>query len=64
MRAMKTTVPLIDPGTLGVPHEGRVHILSYEAPPKRSPVKIVEGETPGEKVKNLIRLLKEEARVL
>lgn len=64
MRAMKTTVPVIDPGTLDVPHEGRVRILSYEAPPKRPPVKIVEGETPEEKVKNLIRLLKEEARVL
>jgi electron transfer flavoprotein beta subunit len=64
MRAMKTTVPLIDPETLGISHEGRVRVLSYESPPKRPPVTIVEGETPGEKVKNLIRLLKEEARVL
>jgi electron transfer flavoprotein beta subunit len=64
MRAMKTTVPLIDPETLGISGEGRVRVLSYESPPKRPPVTIVEGETPGEKVKNLIRLLKEEARVL
>ena len=64
MRAMKTTVPVIDPETLGIPSEGRVRVLSYESPPKRPPVTIVEGETPGEKVKNLIRLLKEEARVL
>lgn len=64
MKAMKTTVPVIDLNSLGISHEGRIRILSYEAPPKRPPVRIAEGETPGEKVKNLIRLLKEEARVL
>ena len=62
MKAMKTTVPVITPD---IPHEAsRVRILSYEAPPRRPPVKIAEGATPEEKVKNLIRLLKEEARVL
>jgi len=65
MKAMKTTVPVINPDSLNIPQEAsRVHILSYEAPPKRPPVKIAEGATPEEKVKNLIRLLKEEARVL
>ena len=65
MKAMKTTVPVIDPASLGVAYEGsKVRVLSYEAPPKRPPVTIVEGSTPEEKVKNLIRLLKEEARVL
>jgi len=65
MKAMKTTVPVITPESLGISHEAsRVRILSYESPPKRPPVKIAEGATPEEKVKNLIRLLKEEARVL
>jgi electron transfer flavoprotein beta subunit len=64
MKAMKATVPVVDPHTLDVSRDARTHVLSYEAPPKRPPVKIAEGETPREKVENLIRLLKEEARAL
>ncbi len=61
MKAMKAELPVIDlPG--GTPSS--LHILSYESPPRRPPGKMVEGETAEEKVKNLIRLLKDEARVL
>ncbi len=70
MKAMKASIPIVDPLSLGVPEEAvaagasKVMILSYESPQERPPVKIIEGETPEEKVKNLIRTLKEDAKVL
>lgn len=70
MKAMKASIPVIDPATLDIPQEtlaagaSKITILSYESPQERPPVKIVEGETPEEKVKNLVRALKEDAKVL
>lgn len=70
MKAMKATIPVIDPFTLDIPQEtiaagaSKVTILSYEPPQERPPVKIIEGETPEEKVKNLVKALKEDAKVL
>jgi len=70
MKAMKASIPLIDPATLDMPQEtfaadaSRVTVLSYESPQERPPVKIIEGETPEEKVKNLVKALKEDAKVL
>ena len=65
LKAMKAQIPVIDPAGLGVASpEPATYIVSYETPPKRPPAKIAEGETGEEKVKNLIRLLKDEARVL
>jgi len=70
MKAMKAAIPSIDPCSLGIAKEdintdaSRVIILSYEPPKKRPPVKIIEGETPEEKVKNLMKVLKEEAKAI
>ncbi len=65
MKAMKAEIPVLDLPSLGLTERASsLQILSYESPPKRPPVKMVEGETGEEKVKNLIRLLKDEARVL
>jgi electron transfer flavoprotein beta subunit len=65
MKAMKATIPVIDPSALGIEEaSANVYVLSYETPPRRPRVKIVSGETHEEKVKNLIQLLKDEARVL
>lgn len=64
MKAMKASIPVIDPQSLGIDRTPRLTVLSYEVPPKRPPVKIIEGETPEDKVTNLVRLLKDEARVL
>lgn len=70
MKAMKAAIPSIDPCSLGIAKEdintdaSRVIILSYEPPEKRPPVKIIEGETPEEKVKNLMKVLKEEAKAI
>jgi electron transfer flavoprotein beta subunit len=69
MKAMRTEIPTIDPTTL-VPKEAlgkdasNITILSYESPAQRPPVKIIEGETSGEKVKKLIHALKEDSRAL
>lgn len=70
MKAMKAVIPGLDPATLGLPREeidpdtSAVKVLSYETPQQRPPVKIIDGETPGEKVQNLIKELKEQAKVL
>lgn len=66
MRAMKAEIPVIGLPSLGIVENApsMIHVLSYETPPKRPAVKIAEGETAEEKVKNLMRLLKDEARVL
>lgn len=70
MKAMKANIPVIDPDTLNLQKEeiekeaSKVKILTYEAPKARPPVKIIEGETPQEKAKKLVKLLREEAKVL
>jgi electron transfer flavoprotein beta subunit len=65
MKAMKAVIPVIDLPSLGIEETTPMtRVLSYETPPKRPAVKMVEGESAEEKVKNLIRLLKDEARVL
>jgi electron transfer flavoprotein alpha/beta subunit len=70
MKAMKAVIPTVDPTTLGLTKEdidlssSGIEIISLESPQQRPPVKIINGETPEEKVRNLVRALKEEARVL
>jgi len=70
MKAMKTEIPTIDPSTLKVAspslskNGSDITILSYEPPAQRPPVKIVEGETPEEKVRNLVKALKADAKVI
>jgi electron transfer flavoprotein beta subunit len=70
MKAMKAVIPTVDPTTLGLIKEdidlnaSGIEIISLESPQQRPPVKIMNGETPEEKVRNLVRALKEEARVL
>lgn len=70
MKAMKAVIPTVDPTTLGLSKEeidrnaSGIEIISLEPPQQRPPVKIIEGETPEEKVRNLVKALKEEAKVL
>ncbi|MBA4418167.1 MAG: electron transfer flavoprotein subunit beta [Syntrophus sp. (in: bacteria)] len=69
MKAMKTAVPVVDPSEFGIiknelNNESRTYVLSYEPPSGRPPVKIVEGEAADIKVKNLIELLRNEARAI
>lgn len=70
MKAMKTEINKIDPASLDVPKEtlernaSKTVICSYEAPPQRPPVKIIDGETPDEKAKALIKALRDDAKVI
>jgi electron transfer flavoprotein beta subunit len=70
MRAMKTEIIKIDPASLDVPKEtlektaSKTVVFSYEAPPQRPPVKIVDGETPEEKAKALIKALRDDAKII
>lgn len=64
MKAMRASIPTIDASSLLEGYASKVHVVSYELPKRRGKVKIVEGKTPEEKVKNLIQLLREEAKVL
>jgi electron transfer flavoprotein beta subunit len=70
MKAMKATIPTVDPCSIGIAREAveskasKTSVLLYETPQSRPPVKIIEGETPQNKVENLIKALKEEAKVL
>ncbi|MCX5813410.1 MAG: electron transfer flavoprotein subunit beta/FixA family protein [Proteobacteria bacterium] len=70
MKAMKANIPAIDPCSLGFAREildsgaAKTNVLFYETPQSRPPVKIIEGTTPEEKVKGLIKVLKEEAKAL
>jgi electron transfer flavoprotein beta subunit len=69
MKAMKAQVRKVDLATLGldptlVGKTGqRIRILKYAPPPKRSAVKMMEQDFP-ENVTHLVKLLREEAKVL
>jgi len=70
MKAMRTEIPTVDPATLDISKESlgkgasKVTVLSYESPVQRPPVKIIIGTSPEEKAKELVRVLKEDAKVL
>jgi len=70
MKAMKANINIIDPVTLGLSKDSidmnssKISISSFETPDGRPAVKIVDGETAEEKVKALIKILKEEAKAL
>lgn len=69
MKAMRTEIPTVDPATLDISKESlgkgasKVTVLSYESPVQRPPVKIIIGTSPEEKAKELVRVLKEDAKV-
>jgi len=66
MKAMKTKIEEINLTTLGLSLDQiapKTKILKYNSPPKRPQVKILEGE-PEDKAKTLVRLLKEESKII
>ncbi len=63
MKAMKMKIPVLEVSSLSPP-TSKTQIESYDFPEKRPQVKIIEGATPEEKVKKLITLLREEAKVI
>jgi electron transfer flavoprotein beta subunit len=69
MKAMKTQIKKVDLSSLGLSASdvgaqvAKVKVRKYFAPPKRPPVKIVMEDFP-ENVKILVKLLREEAKVI
>ncbi len=63
MKAMKAQVPKSTLAELGVEAEPALTAERYRGPAKRPPVKRIEGE-PAAAAAELVRLLREEARVL
>ncbi len=70
MKAMKTQIDVLDPASIEIPfgpigkEASKITVLSYEAPAGRPSVRIMDGASPEEKVQNLVRALKDEAKVL
>ena len=69
MKAMKAQIKKVDLASLGLsaaevgPQAAKVKIQRYLPPPKRPPVKFIKEDFP-ENVKTLVRLLREEAKVI
>jgi len=69
MKAMKAQMKKVDLATLGLNaadaggQAAKMKVREYLAPPKRSPVKMIKEDFP-ENVKTLVKLLKEEAKVI
>jgi electron transfer flavoprotein beta subunit len=63
MKAMKAQVPKATLGELGVEAAPKPAVAGYRGPAKRPPVKMIEGE-PAAAAAEVVRLLKEEARIL
>jgi electron transfer flavoprotein beta subunit len=69
MKAMKTQIKKVDLSALGLSTSdvgaqvAKVKVRKYFAPPKRSPVKMMKEDFP-ENVKTLVKLLREEAKVI
>lgn len=70
MKAMKTQIDVLDPASIEMPfgsidnEASKITVLSYELPASRPSVHIIEGASPEEKAQNLVRALKDEAKVL
>lgn len=69
MKAMKAQIKKVDLASLGLspaevgPQASKIKIQKYLPPPKRPPVKIIKEDFP-ENVKTLVKLLREEAKVI
>ncbi|MCS7206162.1 MAG: electron transfer flavoprotein subunit beta/FixA family protein [Leptospiraceae bacterium] len=63
LAAKKKNIEVIEVDTLGL-NIPRIQIISIEPPPPRPPGRIIDGETPEAKAKELVRLLREEAKVI
>jgi len=64
MKAKKKPVDVKDAASLGVSIDVKAKITKTLPPPARPPGKIICGEDPAEKARELARLLREEAKVI
>lgn len=63
MASKKKQLETVDVGSLGVTAP-KIEIVSMEPPAPRPPGRVIEAETPEDKAKELVRLLREEAKVI
>ena len=66
MKAMKAKITKVDLASLGMNAkavDAKVKVQKYTSPPKRPPVKMIKDDFPGN-VQTLVRLLREEAKVI
>jgi len=63
MKAKTKPITVMTLGQLGVSPPPASRIISMVSPPPRKGVKLAEGDTPEAKVDNLIRMLREEAKL-
>jgi electron transfer flavoprotein beta subunit len=65
MKAKKKKIETVDFASLGVDSSlGKVEVEALEYPPERPPGRIIEGDSLDDRLDELVRLLKEEAKVL
>ena len=66
MKAKKKKIENVELGSLGIDVAGSTHVVleKMENPPERPPGRIIDGDSVEAKVSELVRLLKEEAKVL
>ena len=64
MKAKKKPVDVKDAASLGITVDIKARVAKTMPPPARPPGKIICGEDPAEKARELARLLREEAKVL
>ncbi len=64
MKAKKKPVDVKDSAGLGVSIDVKAKVVRFMPPPARPPGKIICGEDPSEKARELARLLREEAKVI
>jgi len=64
MKAKKKPVDVKDAAALGISVEPKATIVKMTPPPERAPGKIIEGDDPTAKAAELVKLLREEAKVI
>jgi electron transfer flavoprotein beta subunit len=64
MKAKKKPVDVFDAASLGVTVDIKARVAKTTPPPARTPGKIICGEDPAEKARDLAKLLREEAKVI
>ncbi|MEI8174172.1 MAG: electron transfer flavoprotein subunit beta/FixA family protein [Deltaproteobacteria bacterium] len=64
MKAKKKPVDVFDAASLGITVDIKARVARTTPPPARTPGKIICGEDPAEKARDLAKLLREEAKVI
>ena len=64
MKAKKKPVDIKDAAALGITVDMKAQVTGMTPPPERAPGKIIEGDDPAAKAAELVRLLREEAKVI